>query len=60
MLVADVMGFGGSVPEIANGRLAMLGFVAAVGAEFASGGWMGCQQHRNADAECIHDNATIR
>lgn len=33
----DVMGFSGSVPEIANGRLAMLGFVAAVAAEFSSG-----------------------
>ncbi|PNH07704.1 Carotene biosynthesis-related protein CBR, chloroplastic [Tetrabaena socialis] len=33
----DVMGFSGSAPEVVNGRLAMLGFVAAVGAELASG-----------------------
>jgi hypothetical protein len=32
----DVMGFSGS-PEIVNGRLAMMGFVAAVGAELSSG-----------------------
>mmetsp|Transcript_7223 Transcript_7223/g.12437 ORF Transcript_7223/g.12437 Transcript_7223/m.12437 type:complete len:192 (-) Transcript_7223:211-786(-) len=32
----EVMGFSGS-PEIINGRLAMLGFVAAVGAELSSG-----------------------
>lgn len=32
----EVMGFSGA-PEIINGRLAMLGFVAAVGAELASG-----------------------
>jgi len=32
----EVMGFSGS-PEIINGRLAMLGFVAAVGAELNSG-----------------------
>ena len=32
----DVMGFNGS-PEIINGRLAMLAFVAAVGAELSSG-----------------------
>ena len=31
-----VMGFNGS-PEIINGRLAMMGFVAAVGAELSSG-----------------------
>lgn len=30
------MGFGGS-PEIINGRLAMMGFVAALGAELSSG-----------------------
>lgn len=34
--INDVMGFSGA-PEIINGRLAMLGFVAAVGAELASG-----------------------
>eukprot|EP00199_Chlamydomonas_sp_CCMP681_P006250 CAMPEP_0119101254 /NCGR_PEP_ID=MMETSP1180-20130426/350_1 /TAXON_ID=3052 ORGANISM="Chlamydomonas cf sp, Strain CCMP681" /NCGR_SAMPLE_ID=MMETSP1180 /ASSEMBLY_ACC=CAM_ASM_000741 /LENGTH=190 /DNA_ID=CAMNT_0007085349 /DNA_START=49 /DNA_END=621 /DNA_ORIENTATION=+ len=32
----EVMGFSGS-PEIINGRLAMLGFVAAIGAELSSG-----------------------
>lgn len=31
------MGFSGSAPEIVNGRLAMLGFVAAVAAELSSG-----------------------
>jgi hypothetical protein len=30
------MAFSGSAPEIINGRLAMLGFLAAMGAEFAS------------------------
>lgn len=30
------MNFSGMAPEIANGRLAMLGFVAALGAELAS------------------------
>lgn len=34
---ADVMAFSGPAPEIVNGRLAMLGFVAAVAAEFTSG-----------------------
>ena len=33
----EVMGFSGSVPEIVNGRLAMLGFVAALAAELSSG-----------------------
>lgn len=33
----EVMGFSGTAPEIVNGRLAMLGFVSAVAAEFASG-----------------------
>lgn len=32
----EVMAFNGA-PEIANGRLAMLGFLAAVGAEVATG-----------------------
>ncbi len=32
----EVMSFGGA-PEIINGRLAMLGFVAAVAAELSSG-----------------------
>ena len=31
------MNFGGSAPELVNGRLAMLGFIAAVGAELSSG-----------------------
>ena len=31
------MNFGGSAPEITNGRLAMIGFLAAVGAELSSG-----------------------
>ncbi len=35
--LGDVMNFGGAVPEITNGRLAMLGFVAALGAELSSG-----------------------
>lgn len=35
----EVMGFSGS-PEIINGRLAMLAFVAAVGAELSSGAWL--------------------
>lgn len=32
----DVMNFGGLAPERVNGRLAMLGFVAAAGAELSS------------------------
>ena len=31
------MGFSGAAPELINGRLAMLGFTAALGAELASG-----------------------
>eukprot|EP00983_Pelagomonas_calceolata_P073758 1152271-Pelagomonas_calceolata.AAC.2 len=34
--LAEVMGFSGA-PEIINGRLAMLGFVAALGAELSTG-----------------------
>lgn len=34
---ADVMAFSGAAPETVNGRLAMLGFVAALGAELSSG-----------------------
>ena len=34
---ADVMNFDGIAPELVNGRLAMLGFLAAVGAEISSG-----------------------
>lgn len=33
----DVLGFGGSGPETINGRLAMVGFVACVGVEAATG-----------------------
>lgn len=33
----ELMAFNGPAPETINGRLAMLGFVAAVGAELASG-----------------------
>jgi len=35
--VGDAFAFSGPLPETANGRLAMLGFVAALGAEVASG-----------------------
>jgi hypothetical protein len=34
--IGDAMAFAGPAPEIINGRLAMLGLVAALGAEFAS------------------------
>ncbi len=34
---ADLMAFAGPAPELINGRLAMLGFVAALGAELSSG-----------------------
>ncbi|KAL5700809.1 Early light-induced protein 1 [Ranunculus cassubicifolius] len=34
---SDVLAFGGPGPERINGRLAMIGFVAAVGAELAKG-----------------------
>jgi hypothetical protein len=33
----DVMAFSGPGPEVINGRLSMIGFVAAVGAELSSG-----------------------
>jgi hypothetical protein len=33
----DLFAFGGPAPETINGRLAMLGFVSAVGVELASG-----------------------
>ncbi|KAK2980651.1 hypothetical protein RJ640_011459 [Escallonia rubra] len=33
----DVLAFSGPAPELINGRLAMIGFVAAIGAELASG-----------------------
>lgn len=33
----EIMGFSGAAPELINGRLAMLGFTAALGAELASG-----------------------
>ena len=35
--MSDVMAFGGSAPEVVNGRLAMLGFAAALGAELSTG-----------------------
>ncbi|KAK9828994.1 hypothetical protein WJX72_003297 [[Myrmecia] bisecta] len=35
--VGELMAFNGAVPETTNGRLAMLGFVAALFAELASG-----------------------
>ncbi|XP_016505362.1 early light-induced protein 1, chloroplastic [Nicotiana tabacum] len=34
----DLFAFSGPAPERINGRLAMIGFVAALGAEFANGG----------------------
>ncbi len=33
----DVMNFGGLAPELVNARLAMLGFVAAIAAEWRTG-----------------------
>jgi hypothetical protein len=33
----DLFAFGGPAPETINGRLAMLGFVSAIGVELASG-----------------------
>jgi len=35
--IEDLMAFSGALPERVNGRLAMLGFVAAVGAELTTG-----------------------
>lgn len=35
--MGSLMAFDGPAPEIVNGRLAMLGFVAALGAELSSG-----------------------
>ena len=35
--IFDSMSFAGPAPEVINGRLAMLGFVAALGAELSSG-----------------------
>lgn len=35
--IADVMAFSGPGPEIINGRLAMLAFISALGAELSSG-----------------------
>jgi len=35
--LGDAMAFSGSAPETINGRLAMLGFIAALGAEASSG-----------------------
>jgi hypothetical protein len=34
---SDLMAFGGPAPERINGRLAMIGFVAAMGVEIANG-----------------------
>merc|ERR1712137_1001851 len=34
--LADVMAFGGVGPELINGRLAMLGFLSCMGAEYAT------------------------
>eukprot|EP00873_Tetraselmis_striata_P007716 jgi/Tetstr1/427980/TSEL_018053.t1 len=39
----DAMAFTGPAPEVINGRLAMLGFVAALGAELATGETVGSQ-----------------
>ena len=41
------MGFSGSVPETVNGRLAMLGFVAAIAAELNSGEFLVQGMHNN-------------
>jgi hypothetical protein len=35
--IGSLMAFDGAAPELINGRLAMLGFLAALGAEVASG-----------------------
>lgn len=45
----DVFAFAGPGPEVINGRLAMLAFVAAAGAEFATG-FTAVQQLREAPA----------
>jgi hypothetical protein len=37
LLLTGVMAFAGPAPELVNGRLAMLGFVAALGAELSTG-----------------------
>ncbi|MCD7464557.1 Early light-induced protein 1, chloroplastic [Datura stramonium] len=39
----DVFSFGGRAPERINGRLAMIGFVAAIGVELANGGDLSAQ-----------------
>ena len=39
-LHADVINFGGPVPELVTYRLAMLGFVTAIAAELMTGGWV--------------------
>jgi Chlorophyll A-B binding protein len=36
LAVAEIMKFNGPAPELINGRLAMIGFFAAVGAELAT------------------------
>ncbi|CAA6658561.1 unnamed protein product [Spirodela intermedia] len=40
---SDVLAFGGPAPERINGRLAMVGFVAAVGVELAKGTGLAAQ-----------------
>ena len=41
----DTMGFGGWAPEVINGRVAQLAFVAGVGAELATGETLPAQFH---------------
>lgn len=43
--IAELMAFAGPAPETINGRLAMLGFVAAVGAELSTGQRITAQLH---------------
>lgn len=45
--VAEVFSFNGSAPEVINGRLAMIGFVAAVGCELFTGQTLGAQAWAN-------------
>ena len=48
-VACSVFAFAGPGPEVINGRLAMLAFVAAAGAEFATG-FTAVQQLREAPA----------
>mmetsp|Transcript_16546 Transcript_16546/g.42910 ORF Transcript_16546/g.42910 Transcript_16546/m.42910 type:complete len:178 (-) Transcript_16546:141-674(-) len=41
--LGDAMAFSGPAPEVINGRLAMLGFAAALGAELSTGQTVGAQ-----------------